>query len=393
MQLRLTDKSVENFPKPPKGAPRAEVTDKLTPGLMLRVTDQGTKTWSVRYRIAGGGPEGTRGKPKQMTLGTYPLLSLSDARTQAAEKLKIADTGADPAVQHKAEVQTRNQRTFEVILERFIEVYAKPNIETWPAAQRLLKTHALPKFKGQQLDKMTRADVHDLLDDLSAKHSPSIARETRKHLSKMFNWAVDRGALPASPLAGMRRPDLAYAARERVLTMEELRKVWEVAGSLGYPFGQMTRLLILTAQRRSEISDLQRSWLRPDLVAVEIPASVYKTDRPHVFPLSKPAAEIVHSLPVWNKGDFMISSTAGERPVSGFSKAKKQLNLMCGFSDWTFHDLRRSAATHMAELGVIQEHIERVLGHAIGGVAGTYNRYTYLKEMRDALELWGSKWS
>lgn len=390
-RVKLTDKIVEHFPKPPKGE-RAEVTDIHTPGLMLRVTDKGTKTWTVRYRRAGGTTDGKRGKSQQMTLGTYPLVSLADARTLASEKIKIAATGADPSAQHKEEVQTRNQRTFDVTLERFIEVYCKPNIETWRAAQGWLKKYALPELKGKQLEKITRADLHDLLDDLAKKHGTSSAREVRKHLSKLFNWAVDRGALPASPLAGMRRPDLAQVARERVLTPDELKEVWKAAGTVGYPFGTMTRLLILTAQRRSEIAGLRRSWLRPDLDAVDIPASEYKTKRPHVFPLSVPAKAIIEKLPIWNRGDFMISTTAGERPVSGFSKAKTILNDMVGFSDWTYHDLRRTAATRMAEMGVIQEHIERVLGHAIEGVAGTYNRYSYLKEKQAALELWGQQW-
>lgn len=388
--IKLDDKIVQHFPKAPKGT-RTETKDSLTPGLTLRVTDRGTKTWTVRYRRAGG-TDGKRAKSQQMTLGVYPILSLSDARKLAKEKLVIADTGADPAAEHQEEVQNRNQRTFDVVLERFIQVYCKPDLKSGPATKRMLKEHALPKLKGRLMEKITRADIHDLLDDLSAKRTPSIAREVRKHLSKLFNWAVDRGALPASPLAGMRRPDLAQVARERVLTPDELKKVWEAAGTIGYPFGTMTRLLILTAQRRNEIAGLRRSWLRPEQDAVEIPASEYKTDRAHVFPLSTPAKTIVEKLPLWNRGDFMISTTAGERPVSGFSKAKTILNDMVGFSDWTYHDLRRTAATRMAEMGVIQEHIERVLGHAIEGVAGTYNRYSYLKEKQAALELWGQQW-
>ncbi|RYG99946.1 MAG: hypothetical protein EON58_02115 [Alphaproteobacteria bacterium] len=101
---------------------------------------------------------------------------------------------------------------------------------------------------------------------------------------------------------------------------------------------------------------------------------------------------MVDSLPVWDAGDFLLSTTGGERPVSGFSKAKAAINDLCEFDDWTLHDLRRSAATHMARLGVAQEHIERVLGHVIEGVAGTYNRYSYIEEKRAALERWGKEW-
>lgn len=190
----------------------------------------------------------------------------------------------------------------------------------------------------------------------------------------------------------MRRPELAYLPRERVLTMSELRRVWDAAGKIGYPFGTLVRLLLLTAQRRAEIANARHSWLHADLRSLEIPASHYKTDRPQVVPLSEPALAIFKELPLWNAGDHLLSTTGGVRPVSGFSKTKAELDEICGFSDWTFHDLRRSAATHMARLGVPQEHIERVLGHAIEGIAGTYNRYSYLEEKRTALERWGREW-
>lgn len=108
--------------------------------------------------------------------------------------------------------------------------------------------------------------------------------------------------------------------------------------------------------------------------------------------MSAPALAIVEGLPKWNGGDFLLSTTAGKRPVSGFSKAKARINKLSKVEGWTLHDLRRSAATHMARLGIPQEHIERVLGHAIEGVAGTYNRYSYLTEKRAALDLWGAQW-
>jgi integrase len=117
---------------------------------------------------------------------------------------------------------------------------------------------------------------------LAMKHGAGVAREIRKHVTKLFNWAVDRGLLAASPVAGMRRPELSYVPRERVLSMNELGEIWNAAGTMGYPFGPMVRLLILTAQRRAEVANLQRGWLLRDQQAIEVPASHYKTDRPQV---------------------------------------------------------------------------------------------------------------
>ncbi|USA39877.1 site-specific integrase [Pelagerythrobacter marinus] len=206
-----------------------------------------------------------------------------------------------------------------------------------------------------------------------------------------------------SPVAGLRRKDLRYRSRQRVLSMEELARVWEAAGEAAYPFGDLVRLIILTGQRRSEIANLQRSWLDEEDRAFEVPSSDYKTNRDHVVPLSPQAWTLVQGLPRWNEGDFMFSTTGGARPVSGFSKAKARLDGkiekrgrkvgLDPIEPWTLHDLRRSVATHMARLGGQQDHIERVLGHVVSGVAGTYNRYSYLDEKRAALELWGKNWS
>ncbi|HKX80113.1 MAG TPA: site-specific integrase [Novosphingobium sp.] len=167
-------------------------------------------------------------------------------------------------------------------------------------------------------------------------------------------------------------------------------------------------MLILTGQRRSEIAELERGWIDAEQRTVEIPSSRYKTKRPHIFPLSAPAWSLVQSLPNWNGGDCMFSTTSGVRPVSGFSKAKSRIDELieeqaakaaaegielAAVPNWTVHDIRRSVATHMARLGVQQEHIERVLGHVVQGVAGTYNRYSYLDEKRAALETWGKLWN
>ena len=428
MTLRLTEKAVEKITVP-VGSERVEVLDAYLPGLALRVGSQNRKSWSVTYRVAGAGERGMRGKLRRLTLGQYPLIDLKSARDRAREALDAADRGIDPAARRADEVAQRQTRTFAVIFERFVELHVKQNTKegrfakvratalsgsgaTKPkgpvgklgrvAAERIIADCALPLWRDRLIETITRAEVHDLLDDVVTVGGEARARELRKHMTKMFNWAADRGHVTASPLAGMRRPELGYVARERVLSMNELRRVWDGAGVAGYPFGDMVRLAILTGQRRSEIAEMERGWLDTERRAVEIPASRYKTKRPHVFPLSDPAWKIAQALPNWNGGECMFSTTSGAVPVSGFSKAKARLDEIIakqGAKDdltpmdpWTVHDIRRSVATHMARLGVPQEHIERVLGHVVQGVAGTYNRYSYMDEKRAALETWGKLW-
>lgn len=391
MKKKLTEISVAKMG--PEAGKRLEVFDSLMPGLAIRITEGGKKSWSVMYRVAGRGRDGNRGPLRRMTLGSYPLIDLKAARESARAAFDLADRGTDPVDKRRADVRQKGERTFEAVCARFIELHSKAHTVKWRDAERLLTTHVVPVWKGKIIDQIDRATAHELLDEITMEAGSGTAREVRKHVTKLFNWVVDRGLLAASPVGGMRRPELSYVPRDRVLTMEELKAVWAAAGKMGYPFGSMVKLLILTAQRRAEVANLKRDWLLPEQNAFEVPANQYKTDRPQVVPLSAPALAIVESLPNWNSGDFLLSTTAGRRPVSGFSKAKIRIDKLAKVKGWTLHDLRRSAATHMARLGIPQEHIERVLGHAIEGVAGTYNRYSYLNEKRAALDLWGAQWS
>lgn len=430
---RLTEKRLEALTV--KAGTRSEIADDIVRELRIRVGKSGKKSWSMLYRVVQA--DGKRGEMKRLSLGAYPKVSLAEARTKARAALEQAGDGIDPAAVKEEEVEQRQTRTFEAVLDRFVELYAKPNTKDgrWAKAQeelakkqaeagagpdvssgqaatprkigrcpaeRLLADHVASKWRGRLIETITRAEAHEMLDEVIEESGASIAREVRKHLTRMFNWAADRGLIAANPLAGMQRPELGYVSRERVLTIEELGRIWNASKEAAYPFGDMVRLLILTGQRRSEIAGLERGWIHTEQRAVEIPAASYKTKRPHVFPLSAPAWALVEALPKWNGGEFLFTTTSGERPVSGFSKSKARLDKKIAekaakaklepMEPWTLHDIRRSVATHMARLGIAQEHIERVLGHVVAGVAGTYNRYSYLDEKRAALEAWGKLW-
>lgn len=391
MKKKLTEMAVDKMN--PVAGQRLEVFDTLTPGLALRITEGGKKSWSVMYRVAGRGDGGNRGALRRMTLGAYPLIDLKAARDKARAALELADRGDDPSDKRRDELEEKRDSTVNNIAARYVALRLKPSVKKWHDADRLLRLHVLPDWGNTPIGDIRRRDGQKLLDKVLMDHGKGIAREVRKHVVAMFNWAHDRDEVGMNVLAGMKRPDLAYAERERVLTMDELKAVWAAADKMGYPFGPMVRLLILTAQRRAEISGLRRDWLLPDQQAFEVPASYYKTDRPQVVPLSAPALAIVEGLPKWNSGDFLLSTTAGRVPVSGFSKAKARIDTLSGIEGWTLHDLRRSAATHMARLGIAPKHVEMVLGHATEGVAGIYNRYEYLAEKRAALDLWGAQWA
>ena len=375
---------LKNFTADPER--RVEIQDALVPGLRFRVSPGGAKSWSVMLKVAGEREDGGRGKNRRISLGSYPLISVKAAREKAQAAIGEADRGINPAARKKKDLRARMNRSAQRVFERYIELHAKPNTLKWKDTKALLERTAINTWGDTDLATIGRTDIHDLLDDLSVSDGKAIAREVRKHLSAFLNWAVDRGYLSSNPMAGMRRSDLQYKARDRVLSYSELAQVWRAADQVAYPFGPLVQLLILTAQRRSEIGDLRRSYVKGD--TLELPAEAYKTDVDHIVPLTPEAIQILDTLPVWNAGDFMFSTTGGRTPSSGYSHAKKRFDEIVGFADWTFHDLRRSVASHVAALGVLQEHIERVLGHKIPGIAGVYNKHSYLPEMRTALQVW-----
>jgi integrase len=175
-----------------------------------------------------------------------------------------------------------------------------------------------------------------------------------------------------------------------VLTDAEIAALWPATDQLGYPFGQLVRLLLITAQRRDEVAHMRWSDLDLDNRVWTIPRERTKSDRLQQVPLSSLAMEVLAETP--RLGDYVLSSgVRGDKPVSGFSVAKKRLDAISGLAEWRLHDLRRTAASGMAKLNVPPHIIEKVLNHSTGtvsGVAAVYNRYGYLDEKRDALEAW-----
>jgi integrase len=350
------------------------------------------------------------------------LIDLNAARDMARIAMDDADRGiayakriAAEAAQRRmlAETGGRSPNRIDVIVDRYIDNHLKTLWSSWQNADRWLKKMVVPEWREREIASIRRADVVKLLDKVSDERTAAAAIEVRKHLSGLFNWAIatDQFDLILNPMVGLKRKE-KYQPRENKLSREQLKQVWVAAGDIGYPFREMYRLLILTGQRRSEVAELQADWVfeRPDgKKGVRVPASAYKTGKEHVYPLSGPAAAIVDSLPRRKAGPFLLSavhtkSPAGKAPVSGFSHAKVRLDQAIAkraenarkqgielppIPEFTVHDIRRSVATGMIEMGVSAEHVERVLGHELGGVAGIYNRHDYFSEKLAALQLWG----
>lgn len=226
---------------------------------------------------------------------------------------------------------------------------------------------------------------------------PGAAIEVRKWVRAMFQFGAASGLIGANPFADVRNRD-KVRPRERWLDMTEVRAVWRAAGRMYYPWSALFRLLLLTGSRRNEWAGARWNWVDPGAMRLEIPAGEYKTGRVHVVPFSRQVRALVRGLPHGVLGPYLLSSCGGEAPVSGFSKAKSQLDEKVAAElggaemlPWVVHDLRRSMATHMERLGVLPHIVEASLGHALRGVAGTYRHYNHLEEKRAALQLWADE--
>jgi integrase len=240
--------------------------------------------------------------------------------------------------------------------------------------------HRLP------LRKIDRAMVAAELRTIAKERGDVAANRGRSSRSAFFGWAVGEGIVGANPVVGTNKQS-ENASRERVLTDAELVAIWNAAPAGDY--GHIVKLLMLTGQRRDEIANLRWSEVGDDQIA--LPAARTKNSRPHDVPLSPMARSVLDEALEVDERDNVFGR--GQAGFSGYSKAKQRLDEAAGVTGWTLHDLRRTAATRMADLGVQPHVIETVLNHISGhksGVAGVYNRSSYAPEKRAALDLWGT---
>jgi integrase len=249
--------------------------------------------------------------------------------------------------------------------------------------ERHLHQHAKPLHR-QQLGEIDRRAIATLLGAIETASGPVARNRVRSSLSAFFAWTIREGLAETNPVAGTGKADEG-GSRERVLTDAELGAIWR--GLAEDQFSDIVRLLILTGQRREEIGGLRWSEVHGDRIV--LPPARTKNRRQHEVPLS-PQARAIIERQRRHKGRELIFGI-GEGGFSGWSGAKAALDARLRLSDWHLHDLRRSAATGMAEIGVLPHIIEAILNHVSGhraGVAGIYNRARYEGEMRDALAKW-----
>jgi len=386
----LTEKGVAALKAPAKGR-RLELRDAIVPGLVLRVTDKGVKSWSAVRRI--------NGRLARRTLGTYPIIGLADAREAARTALKLMAEGVDPRererdqrareAEQRAEAERRKTGTFAHVVAE----YERRHLDKLrPASKRVAMTwinnDLLPAWADMQVDAIERKDVFRVIDAIEDRGAPAARNRCLATIRTFFGWAIERGHVTVDPTA---RIKLAKEdRRKRVLTDDEIRALWPVWEADTGPWGALFRLLLLTGQRRAEWAKAQRTEIEADVLTV--PAARHKAHRDHAVPLVDEAKAIIAARPI-HAGSAWLFTINGKVPVTGFSKAKARLDERAGVSGYRLHDLRRTCATGMARAGIPRAQIALVLGHAdpeAPAVTATYDVLDRLEEKRAALKAWAA---
>jgi integrase len=434
MAIKLTASAVGKYRAQ---ARRREIPDAQAPKLYLIIQPSGAKSWALRFRR----PDGRSAK---MVLGRVDLskkepadeptlggsLTLRQARELANQIDRQRARGVDVIEQRKT--QKRRERAvfadraavaFGAVVRRFIEEHSRTKTRRWRDVARLLGLHytargaeptlthggLIERWAERPVREIDGHDIFTVIDEARKFSVPGIVarnksrsdnRATALHaaLSSAFSWMQRERLIEANPCAGVHRPP-APPARDRVLTADEMRWLWRATDEAGEPFGSIVKLLLLTGQRLNEVAGMRRDELRDDFW--ELPKSRTKNKRLHVVPLAPAARDVIASAPRL-AGSDLVFTTTGTTPPSGWSKAKKRLDAAMRLaarkeradavvSPWRLHDLRRTAVTGMAELGIRPDVIELCVNHASGargGIAGVYNRSKLMDERRASLARW-----
>jgi integrase len=417
MPVRLTDKHVLAL-KADSGK-RLEVFDLQEPGLLLRVSDAGRKTWFFRYRIADG-------RQPRMKLGTYPATSIADARRKAQDARRIVETGEDPAAQARkaaAEAKSQKIRTYDDLIDVYFTACEngtwtpkgkRKRPQTITAERKLYERHIKKEFARKSLGEIGRAEVKALTRGMLAKGITTQSNHAHALIRQTFSYAVEEELVENNPAMGLASP-APKKARERVLDNAEMKALWaglidasKLKDAKGDPIllsdgvALALRLTMLLLQRRAEIATMRVEDLDLDGGVWIIPSDLVKNGRPHAVPLPPKSVELIRAalkLRTREKSPYVFPSPRGETASihpDALTRAMGALMKALGLPLAGPHDLRRTGATNMASerLGIAPFIISQVLNHttdAGGGSATTrrhYNVHLYATEKRRTLAAW-----
>jgi integrase len=384
----LTDRFIDSRKNASPGR-RDDYRDAIVPGLALRVTDRGHKSFVLVTRYPSNPLHPTR-----RALGEVGAITLEQARQKARGWLELIRRGIDPRVEEarqRADAQRRQLNSFAAVAGEFLERHAS-GLKKSAEAKRIIEAEFVRRWGPRPITDIMPEEVAAAIRAIVKRGAPYQAHNAFGYLRRLFNWAIGthQFGIQASPVERLSPKDLIgkREARERTLSDDELRAVWTATTATGYPYGHVFRLLILTGQREREVADMHWSEVDIEKALWTIPAKRMKGGRAHEVPLAPDALALLRELPRFTRGEFLFTTTGGVKPVNGFSKAKARMDQLSGVSAWVIHDLRRTMRTHLSALPVQDLVRELVIAHAKPGLHKVYDQHAYQDEKRRCLELW-----
>jgi integrase len=392
----LNDRKLKALP-PAKAGQRYEIMDAIVPGLGVRVTGRGTKSFILVTRYPGSK------NPTRRALGEYGALSLDGARTKARHWIDLLNHGVDPHTEIERQRQAEQRKragTFAAVAEDFVSEKLSTE-RRGRDAELQIRNEFLPRWGERPIGDIVAADVVAVVKAAKARGATYMAHSLLATARRLFSWAIDQQAygLEASPcdrlkpksIIGEKRP------RERVLSDDELRAFWRATADMEYPYGPLARLLLLTGARHRELSEA--TWAEFDLKAKvwTVPQERHKSASGHRVPLTDDVIAVLVSLPRFKTGQHLFSTTFGEKPTMLGDKIKTRLDARMAEKlgstpkPWVIHDLRRTLRTHLSALRIPDHIAEIVIGHGRQGLQRVYDQHRYLDEMREALTLWAGR--
>jgi integrase len=353
-----------------QGTDRSIFWDVDMPCFGLVVTANGHRSFVVQYR--------SQGRSRRMTIDG--VLGLTEARKRARSLLGDVAKDMDP-LQERRSLARAATDTFKAIAGAYLEREGK-NLRSVDQRRAVLIRLVYPEIGARPINDLRRSDIVRLLDHVEDKNGPVMANRTLAYVRKIMNWHASRSDEFRSPIVrGMARG--REQARARVLNDDELRAIWHASEAISGPFGAFVQFLLLTGARRTEAAAMMQKELSGG--DWTLPAARNKVNVDLIRPLSSAAKDVLAKLPHIGTRGFVFT-TGGDRPLGGLSRFKERLSIASGVSDWTLHDLRRTARSLMSRAGVPSDHAERCLGHVIGGVRGVYDRHEFYDEKERAFE-------
>jgi len=356
-------------------------------GLALRVRPNGQKAWFYRYRFDG--------RPRKLQLGVFPSTSLKDARTELAKVREEHSVGIDPGMARSEAKQKRSaEPTFKELLEEFWEIELQHK-KSGEATRKVIEKDCMKPWGWKKVRDIKRRDIVVLIDRVR-KRAPVLANRLLGYLSRVFNFAAERGVIEDSPCTRIRKP--TEKPRERVLTDDEIKLLWESLDLENkdvdiYRVSKLAlKMILLTGQRPGEVAGMRFDEIDDDEFW-NIPADRRKSGDPNRVPMNEMALEVVKQAKAYSGNSVFVfkSSYKKKKPVQrhALSRAIARHWEEMGFEEkWTPHDLRRTLRTRLAEIGVSDIVAERLLGHKLQGMLAVYNQHAYDEEKRQALARW-----